>query len=282
MVRANGVDICIELFGDPSEPAVVLIMGSSAAMDWWEDEFCRRIAAGGRFVLRFDHRDTGQSTTYPPGAPEYTLGDMAEDVVGVLDVLGIGRAHLVAMSMGGAIAQLIALDHPDRVASLTLIGSAPAAPGPDDPDLEPMSDGDMARFGALRAPDWSDRDAVIDYGVELARVSAATSHPFDDAALRELWGRVFDRTRNIESTMTNHSVIDFGGRIRERLAGLEMPTLVIHGTEDPVVPYANGEVLAREIPGAELLTLEGAGHELPERVWDVVVPALLRHTDGAQ
>ena len=281
IVQANGVDICVELFGDPDDPAVVLIMGSSAAMDWWEEEFCERIAAGGRFVIRFDHRDTGQSVSYPPGEPEYSLPDMAEDVVGLLDVLGIERAHVAGMSMGSAIAQLVALDHPERVASLILIASAPAAPGADDPDLEPMSDEAAARFGAVPPPDWSDRAAVIDYGVHLARASAGTSQPFDEEGMRELWGRVFDRTVNIRSTMTNHSVIDFGGRVRERLARLDVPTLIIHGTEDPVVPYSNGEALVREIPGARLVTLEGVGHELPRRTWDAVVPAILRHTAGS-
>jgi pimeloyl-ACP methyl ester carboxylesterase len=277
IVNANGVDLCVGTFGDRADPAILLIMGSSASMDWWEDEFCERLAAGSRFVIRYDLRDTGRSVSYEPGAANYTLGDLAADAVGLLDALGPARAHVVGMSMGGGIAQLTALQHPDRVASLTLVATAPAAPGPDDPDLPAMSGETAARFAEARQPDWTDRAAVIDYLTHLARVSAG-SLPFDEAGFRDLAGRVFDRTTNMASTMRNHNALGGGERLRERLGGLSVPTLVIHGTEDPVVPYGNGVALAREIPGAELLTLEGMGHELPRAVWDVVVPALVEHT----
>jgi pimeloyl-ACP methyl ester carboxylesterase len=268
ILEANGVDLCVETFGDPSDAAILLIMGSSASMDWWEDEFCERLAAGSRFVIRYDHRDTGRSVSYEPGAPEYTMRDLAADAVGVLDALGVARASVVGMSMGGAIAQLVALDHPGRVASLTLISTAPAAPGSDDPDLPRMSEETGALFAAAAEPDWSDRAAVMDYLVHLARVSASTARPFDEPAFRALAGRVFDRTVNIESSMTNHNAIAGGDRWRERLGELSMPTLVVHGTDDPVVPYGSGVALAREIPGAELLALEQTGHELPPPTWD--------------
>src|SRR4051794_30508626 len=199
IVQANGVDLCVETIGDPSHPAILLIMGSGASMDWWEDEFCERLAAGSRFVIRYDHRDTGRSISYEPGAAQYTVNDLASDAVGLLDALGLAAAHIVGMSMGGAIAQLVALDHPDRVASLTLISTAPAAPGPDDPDLPEMSDETRTRFEQAAEPDWSDRAAVIDYLVYLARASAGRSRPFDEAAVRNLWERVLDRTTNIVS-----------------------------------------------------------------------------------
>jgi pimeloyl-ACP methyl ester carboxylesterase len=277
IVRANGVDLCVGTFGDRRDPPILLIMGSSASMDWWEDEFCERLAAGSRFVIRYDHRDTGQSVSYAPGAPAYTLRDLVADAVGLLDTFGIASAHVVGMSMGGAISQLMALDHPDRVASLTLIATSPARPGPDDPDLPAMSDETGAEF-AVAEPDWSDRAAVTDYLVHLARVSAGRSRPFDEAAFRDVADRAFDRTINIASSMTNHNAIDGGDRWRERLGGLSVPTLVIHGTEDPVLPYGNGVALAHDIPGATLLPLEHTGHELPRAVWDVVVPAILEHT----
>jgi pimeloyl-ACP methyl ester carboxylesterase len=245
-------------------------------MDWWEDEFCERLAAGGRFVVRYDHRDTGRSVTYEPGAPEYTGADLIADAVGLIDALDLAPAHVVGMSMGGALAQVLALDHPDRVASLTLISTSPA--GPDD-DLPGMSEETIAAFDVDR-PDWSDREAVVDYMTHLSRVSAGRSRPFDEAAFRELGGRVFDRTANIESSMTNHDLLDSTDRWRERLPELRIPTLVIHGTEDPVLPYEHGVALAREIPGAELLTLERTGHELPRRVWDVVILRLRQHTDA--
>jgi pimeloyl-ACP methyl ester carboxylesterase len=275
ILRANGVDLCVETFGDPADPAVLLIMGSSASMDWWESDFCERLAAAGRFVIRYDQRDTGRSATYEPGNPPYGFDDLVDDALGLLDALGVREAHVVGMSMGGAIAQLAALDHPDRVATLTLIATGPG--DPDESDLPGMSAETAARFGEVARPDWGDRAAVIDYGVHLARVSAG-SRPFDETGMRALWERVLDRTSDIASTMTNHHALAGGDPWRKRLGGLGVPVLVIHGTEDPVLPLGHGEALAREIPGAELLVLERTGHELPRAVWDTVVPAILRHT----
>jgi pimeloyl-ACP methyl ester carboxylesterase len=277
IIEANGVHLCVETFGDHADDAIVLIMGAAASMDWWEDEFCERLAAGGRFVIRYDHRDTGRSVTYEPGAPGYTGRDLVEDVIGVLDALGLARAHLVGMSMGGALAQLAGLDHPDRVISLTLISTSPA--GPHEADLPGMTDEAMAAFGALTEPDdWSDRRAVVDYLTDQARACASPSHPFDEHGTRALCVRVVDRTINIASTIKNHYLAEGGGRWRERLGELDAPTLVIHGMEDPMMPHGHGVALAREIPGARLLSLEQTGHELPRRVWDVVVPAILGHT----
>ena len=250
-------------------------------MDWWEDGLCERLAAGCRLVIRYDHRDTGRSVSYEPGAAPYSLRDLAEDAVGLLDAFGLESAHLVGMSMGGWIGQLVALDHPDRVASLTLISTSPTA-GPSDPDLPEMSQ-ELQAFFAEEAsePDWSDRDAVIDYIVEGERPFAG-SRPFDEAAIRAIAARVFDRTTNLASSITNHAGIDSGDRWRERLGEVSVPTLVIHGTEDPMYPYGNAVALAKEIPGAQLLALERVGHEVPHRaMWDVVVPAILQHTASA-
>lgn len=276
MVRVNEVELCVQAFGHAADPVILLIMGSAASMDWWEDDFCERLAAGRRFVIRYDHRDTGRSVSYQPGAPPYTLRDLAADAVGLLDAFGLARAHLVGMSMGGAITQLVALDHPGRVASLTLIATSPA--GPDDPGLPPTPQETRARFAAIAEPAWSDRAAVTGYLVHLARVSASRSRPFDEAAVRELARRIFDRTDSIASSMTNHDVMDGDDRWRERLGELRAPTLVVHGTDDPVLPYGHGLALAKEIPGAHLLTLEQTGHELPRVVWDLVVPIILCHT----
>jgi pimeloyl-ACP methyl ester carboxylesterase len=277
IVKANGVDLCVEIFGDTTDPAILLIGGATASMDWWEEEFCERLAAGSRFVMRYDHRDTGRSVSYEPGAPRYTFRDLVGDAVGLLDTFGRASAHLVGISMGGAIGQLVALDHPDRVASLTLISTSPAGPG--DPDLPAMSEETLAQF-ALSQPDWTDRGAVLDYMVHLARVSAAHSRPFDEETVRDVAGRVLDRTVDIASSMTNHIAMDGGDRWRERLGEVRVPTLVIHGTEDPVFPYGHALALAREIPGAALLALEQTGHELPRTVWDVVVPAIMLHTSS--
>jgi pimeloyl-ACP methyl ester carboxylesterase len=274
IVQANGVDLCVDSFGDAADPPILLIMGSSASMDWWEPEFCERLAAGGRFVVRYDLRDTGKSVTYEPGSPPYTLADLTDDAIGLLDALGISRTHLVGMSMGSGIALHAALDHPERVASLTLIASSPAGSAPDLPD---MSAETAAKF-QMPEPEWSDREAVIDYIVRFEGICAGDA-PFDGAEVRPRAAIAFDRATNIESMFTNHNVIDHGGgNVRERLGELTMPVLAIHGTEDPILPYEHGLALEREIEGARLLTLENTGHEIPRRTWDAIVPALVEHT----
>ena len=199
IIRANGVDLCVQTFGDRAESPILLIMGGASSMDWWEDGFCEHLMAGSRFVVRYDHRDTGRSISYEPGAAPYSLRDLAEDAFGLLDALGLESCHLVGMSMGGWIGQLVALDHPDRVASLTLISTTPTA-GASDPDLPEMSEKLQAFFAQEASePDWSDRDAVIDYIVEGERPFAG-SLPFDEAAMREIAARAFDRTVNIASS----------------------------------------------------------------------------------
>jgi pimeloyl-ACP methyl ester carboxylesterase len=185
----------------------------------------------------------------------------------------VRRAHVVGQSAGGALAQVLALDHPERVASLTLVATSPAGP---DPDLPPMTDEAGAAFAAIAEPDWSDRAAVIEYLTEQWRASVSRSQPFDEEGTRALCARVVDRTTNMESSLKNPYAAEGSDRWRERLGGLDVPTLVVHGTEDPLFPLGHGVALAREIPGAELLTLEGGGHELARRDWDVVVPAILR------
>jgi pimeloyl-ACP methyl ester carboxylesterase len=289
IVRANGVDLCAETFGDPGDPAILLVGNSMLS---WEDDFCERLAAGSRFVIRYDLRGTGRSVGYDPDAPPYTLRDLVADVVGLLDVFGLGRANLVGFGPGGWIGQLVALDHPDRVASLTLISTRPTAPGPNDLDLPEHSDELMAHFMGTTEPNWTDRAAVIDHMVEAGRQMAG-SHPFDEAALRDTVGRIFDRTVDAAPSTANQrsihrsnqlassfAVIDHGDRWRERLGEVGAPTLVIHGVEDPFFPHGNALALAKEIPGARQLTLERMGYELPRAVWDVVVPAILRHTLG--
>jgi pimeloyl-ACP methyl ester carboxylesterase len=276
IVRANGVDLCVETFGHSADPPILLIMGAGGSMLAWHETVCERLADGSRFVIRYDNRDTGRSVTYPPGVPGYTGADLVADAAGLLDALGIGSAHLVGMSMGGAIAQLAALEYPERVASLTLISTSA---GPGDPDLPGPSDQLRGRFAAPPpAPDWSDREAVIEYVVEDARAYAATTRPFDEAAWRELAGRDFDRSLDIASSMTNHLLADAAERWRDRLGEIRAPTLVVHGDEDPLFPPAHAHALVREIPDARLLVLEQTGHELPRRVWDVVVPAIIAHT----
>jgi pimeloyl-ACP methyl ester carboxylesterase len=279
MVRANGVELCVETFGDPDAPAVVFISGAAASMDWWDADFCRRLAAGGRFVIRYDHRDTGRSVSYPPGAPGYTGADLVADAVGLIDVLAGGRAHVVGLSMGGGIAQNLAVEHPDRVATLTLMSTSPGGPGGPQNDLPPMADRLRAAFADPPPdPDWTDRDAVVEYLVDGERPFAGPDS-FDEAHVRAVARRVVDRTVNPESSAKNHWLLDGGQDTRPRLGQVTAPTLVIHGAEDPFFPPGHAVAMAREIPGAQLLMLDGVGHQVPPRsTWDVVVPAILRHT----
>ena len=276
MVRANGVDLCVETFGDPDAPTILLIAGAAASMDWWDAEFCRRLAAGGRFVIRYDHRDTGRSVSYPPGAPGYTGADLVGDAMGVIDTVAGGRAHLVGLSMGGGIAQQIAVEQPHRVATLTLMSTSPIGT---DTHLPPMAD----RLAAVFAdpppePDWTDRDSIVAYLVEGERPFAGPDS-FDDGHMREVARRVVDRTENLESSTKNHWLLDGGGDTQPLLGEVTAPTLVIHGSEDPFLPPGHAIALADEIVGAELLMLDGIGHQAPPRsTWDLVVPAVLRHT----
>ena len=276
IVRANGVDLCVETFGEPADPAVLLVGKSMLS---WEAEFCRRLAAGSRFVIRYDLRDTGRSAGYEPYSPPYTLLDLVADAVGLLDALRLDSAHFVGFSVGGFICQLAALDYPERVASLTLVSTRPTAPGPNDTDLPEHSEEIMAYIMQAGEPDWSDREAVIEHLVERDRHFAG-SLPFDEVAQRETAGRLVDRTTNVAWSETTFAAIDCGERWRERLVEIGAPTLIIHGTEDSFFPYGNGVALSEEISGAELLALDHVGHELPHAIWDVVIPEILNHTSG--
>ena len=279
LLQVNGVELCVEAFGNPADPPVLLLAGMSSSMDAWDAELCERLAVG-RYVLRFDYRDTGRSTTYPPGEPGYTGADLRDDVIALLDALTIDRAHLVGVSMGGGIAQCVALEHPGRVATLTLISTTSALDNPAT-DLPPPAPELTAFFedaGRRPEPDWTDRQAVVDMLVSDER--AFLRGDIDDQRLRSAYDRMGARARNLPS-FVNHGQLAPGREPEGTLADIAAPTLVIHGTADPLFPLAHGEALAREIPDAALLALEGAGHQMPQpATWDVVVPALLRHTSG--
>jgi pimeloyl-ACP methyl ester carboxylesterase len=277
MIEVNGVELCTEPFGDPADPPILLVMGIGGSMLWWEEGFCRMLADGGRFVIRYDHRDTGRSVTYEPGRPEYTGADLVADAVGVLDAYGIPAAHLVGVSAGGAFAQFLALDFPDHILSLILISTSPATPGQRG---LPSATERYARFLATAEVDWSDRGSVIEYLVDYARALAGGERPFDEAAVRELVRRDVERASNIASS-ENHGVIADGDVSRKPLSSIAVPTLVIHGTADPMFPLEHGQALAAEIPGARLLTLDGAGHGVERADWGAIVRAIIGHTAPA-
>lgn len=280
LLAVNGAELCAETFGDPGDPAVLLIGGAASSMDWWDTELCRRIAAAGRHVIRYDHRDTGRSTSSPAGKPSYSGADLLADVTGVLDALGIERAHLVGLSMGGAMAQEVVLAQPERVITLTLQSTSPVVGG--GPGLPLPAARIRAKFAEpAPEPDWSDREAVIDWMVGELR-GFAGSLPFDEAYQRELIGRGYDRTTDYGASQ-NHWILAGGGDpVTGDLAAVTVPTLVIHGSDDPLFPLPHGEALAATIPGARLVVLDGVGHEFPPPpVWDVVVPAIVKHTEVA-
>ncbi len=274
MIDANGVELCAEAFGDPADPPILLIMGIGSSMLWWEEDFCRMLASGGRLVIRYDHRDTGRSVTYDLGRPGYTGAELTTDAVGVLDAFGLAASHLVGVSAGGGIAQEIALDFPDRVLSLTLMSSSPATSGARDLPSP------TARFGSFVATaevDWSQEESVVEYLVEYSRVLAGGDRAFDQARIRALVRRDAERARHFAAAQ-NHDVMSHGEGTPRPLSAITAPTLVVHGTADPMFPLAHGEALADEIFGARLLRLEGAGHGIDRPDWQRVVEAIIDHT----
>jgi pimeloyl-ACP methyl ester carboxylesterase len=276
MLRVGSVELCAQAFGERGDPAILLIAGSSSSMDWWETEFCEQLAAGGRFVVRYDFRDTGRSVHYPPGEPGYGSAELVADVVGLLDAYGIDTACLMGISMGGAMAQVVALDHPDRVSALVLVSTM--APG--GPSL-PMDPGLRAYFENAPEVDWSVPAAVVQRQVEYARALAARSVPFDEPGTRELMELALGRTADVRASLTNHDVLR-GEREPwfDRLGEIRVPTLIVHGDEDPLFPLGLADAMANEIPGATLLVENGVGHEFVRRAWPTVVPAVLRVSGG--
>jgi len=275
VIETNGVELCTEPFGDPNDPPVLLVAGLGSSMLWWEEGLCRMLAAGGHYVIRYDHRDTGRSVTYEHGRPGYTGGDLVADAAGVLDAYDIGSAHVVGVSAGGALAQLLAVDFRDRVRSLVLISTSSALPTGHG-GLPPPTEA-FGQFVATAQVDWSDTGSVVDYLVDYSRMLAGDQRRFEEAAARDFIRRDAARARDF-AAIHNHDAIADDGRSHEPLSSIAVPTLVIHGSADPMFPIAHGEALAAEIPGAKLLPLPGAGHGLYSADWETIVRAVLDHT----
>lgn len=274
MVTTGGVELCVQTVGDPGTPAILLVHGACASMVGWEEELCERLATGGRFVIRYDQRDTGRSTTWPAGRPAYDMRDLAGDALGILDALDIDRAHVVGRSMSGGTALILAVDHPDRVASVTFLATTTgddALPGPT-PEF-------LAAVGT-EAPGPDDRAAWVEHLVGVIRAYHGTSPLFDEVHVRRHVEVEVARARDLAAA-ANHFMIDTPGPERGGFGDIACPALVVHGELDPVFPLPHGQALRDAIPGARLVVLDGAGHELPPARWDRFVAAVLVHTAGA-
>jgi len=272
---ANGVALGIESFGDDDAPLVLLAGGTT--MLSWPDALCGHLAAGGRRVVRYDLRDSGESTTADPEAPAYTLRDLAADAAALADALGGGPAHLAGTGVSGMVAQVAALDHPGGFSALTLAGTRSVAPGPPDDDLPDHDQATMRRLFAHPLPDWTDRAAVANFAAARAEILGD-----DPGAARAIAARIWDRTPGTAPPvqMANQmgmvfAKLDCKPRWRERLPEMEVPTLVVHGRRDPFFPVGNGEAIAREIPGARLLVLEEAATAIPDAAAGEVAEAML-------
>ena len=269
-IRTDGVELTTQSFGNLTQPPLLLIMGGMASMLWWPQEFCQRLADRGLFVIRYDQRDTGLSTKYPPGQPGYTFDDAVDDVFRVLDGYGILNAHVVGFSLGGMVGQGAALKHPERVLSLTAISTSPL--GMDTSGLPSSGEAWMEHMSV--EANWADRADAVAYLVEDARLTAGTAHPFDEARTRAFLERDFDRSGGYLSA-TNHSILfEIGETWQGRLNEMKVPLLVIHGRADPVFPPAYGEALARAVTDASLLKIEGGGHELHHGDWEEIISAI--------
>ncbi|WP_199548479.1 alpha/beta fold hydrolase [Streptomyces sp. N35] len=274
-IDVNGTTLGIESFGADDAPLVLLAGGTT--MLSWPDALCERLAAGGRHVVRYDLRDSGESTTADPQAPAYTLRDLAADAAALAGALGDGPAHLAGSGVGGMVAQVAVLDHPSAFSALTLAGTRAVAPGPADDDLPDHDQAAMGRLFARPMPDWADREAVAEFAAEGAKVLGD-----DPVAAYESAARVWDRTPGTtpEVQMANQlgmvfSRLDCTPRWRERLPGIGIPTLVVHGRRNRFFPVGNGEAIAREIPGARLLVLAEAATAIPEAAVGEVAEAML-------
>ncbi|MFJ9456391.1 alpha/beta fold hydrolase [Kitasatospora sp. NPDC101447] len=274
-VNTRGVTLGIESFGDRDAPLVLLAGGPT--MLSWPDALCERLAAGGHRVVRYDLRDSGQSTTEDPQSPAYTLRDLAADAAALADALGGAPAHLAGIGVGGMVAQVAALDHPDAFRALTLVGTRPVAPGPPDDDLPDHDRAVMSRLFARPMPDWTDREAVAAFAAAGAEILGD-----DPEAARATAARIWDRTPGTTPPvqLANQLGLVFSGldctpRWRERLPGIGVPTLVVHGRRNRFFPVGNGEAIARAIPGARLLVLDEAATALPETAVGDVTAAML-------
>jgi pimeloyl-ACP methyl ester carboxylesterase len=275
--EVNGISLAYETFGEPGRPPLLLVMGLGAQMIGWSDDFCNALSSG-RYVVRFDNRDVGESQ-WLEGEPDlaacaagdnssapYTLEDMADDAVGLLDVLGLESAHVVGASMGGMVAQTIAIRHPARVRSLTSMMSTTGEPGIANPT--------EAAIAVLMSPPATSREEAVERAVEGSRVIGSPGIPRNEHDIRERAGRAWDRGVNPGGFARQLAAIYASGDRTGALHSLDLPTLVVHGADDPLVPPSGGRATAAAIPGADLWIVPGMGHDLPRALWPELIARL--------
>jgi pimeloyl-ACP methyl ester carboxylesterase len=288
LARAGDVELCYETFGDPADPAMLLVMGLGTQMIAWREEFCEQLAERGFFVIRYDNRDSGRSTRFsgvkPPGPLEllrrkprrlaYTLDDMADDGVRLLDALGIDKAHVVGVSMGGMIAQVMAVRHPKRVLSLTSIMSTTGGRlvGHQSPRVYPY---------LLGAPP-REEDAYVKRAERLFSLIGSPGFERDEEGLRDTARRSFRRGISASATGRQLAAILAAGDRKADLKRIEAPTLVIHGTKDKMVSRSGGKATAKAIPGARLMLIDGMGHDLPRELWPTIIDAIAENAAAAE
>jgi pimeloyl-ACP methyl ester carboxylesterase len=288
VVPANGIRIAYETFGDRGARPLLMVMGLGSPMLTWHPDLCKLLAGRGFFVIRYDNRDVGRST-HLHDAPEpdvrgalmrgdvssaaYTLDDMAEDGFGLLDALGLTAAHVVGASLGGMIAQTMAVRHPERVLSLTSIMSTPS------PTLTNTT---PEAGAALMRPPATSREGSIARAIDIARIIGSPGYPPDDQWRAELAGRIWDQGLDPAGVMRQWMAILASGDRTEAVRGIRIPTLVVHGEADPLVNVAAGRRTAELIPGAELMVVPGMGHDLPRPMWPALADAISAVADRAE
>ena len=259
-ITTNGIRLYSQSLGEDDSPPVLMVMGATASLAWWPESLIETLAYSGCRVIRYDHRDTGQSTTFAPGTASYSVEDMVDDLWAVADGYGLDRFHLVGMSLGGLLGQIAALQQPERLISLTLIAAQPL----DGSDLEapPISAEFLSHFQQMDRLDWGDQDGVIDYLVESARLCAGSGQPFLEEEARQKAQTEVTRASHFQSAF-HHSKLSSGQTYAGRMGEIATPCLVLQGDEDPIVARINADVILSRLPNARLHIVEGLGHELP-------------------
>jgi len=268
IANVRGVEICYEADGPDDAPALVLLNGLGSQMIRWPDGFKQLLLDAGFRVITHDNRDVGLSKKFDDvdAKPPYTVLDMAADTVGVLDELGIERAHVAGMSMGGMIAQVLAIEHGDRIRSVASIMSAMG----DDPVLSTNSDA----VSIFAEPPEMEREAAIEQDVRHRRMISGPGFPFDEDAARDLATRCYDRCHRPDGRRRQMLAVQASSGRKAALSKLTMPTVVIHGTDDPLVPVENGRKMADTVPDAKMVEIEGMGHDLPRGAWGTIADAI--------